>query len=102
MINLVVGLPAQHASSGPASLNKQSTPISSQSFESQLSEAVSEVLSKFGIDPDSIQLTVQDSPSGYIVTSQNSAAAPTQLNTPVSSSLAPQTVAASVSAPVST
>jgi hypothetical protein len=97
----VVGLPGQHASSGSASLNKQSPPISSQSFDSQLSEAISEVLSKFGIDPGSIQLTVQDSTSGNIATRQNSATAPTQLNTSLSPSRAPQAVAASASTPAS-
>jgi hypothetical protein len=101
MINLMVGLTDPSASSGSASLNKQSPPISSQSFESQLSEAVSEVLTKFGIDPGSIKLTVQDSPSENIATSQNSAAASTQLNTSTSSSPAPQiqTAPASVPAP---
>jgi hypothetical protein len=90
MINVMVGLTDPSASSGSASLNKQSPPISSQSFESQLSEAISEALTKFGIDPGSIQLTVQDSPSGNIATSQNSAAASTPLNTSVASSPAPQ------------
>jgi hypothetical protein len=101
MINLVVGLAHRHASSNSALLNKQIPPVSSQSFDSQLSEAISQVLSKFGIDPGSVQLTVQDSPSGNIATSQNSAATATQLNTSVSSSLAPQKVAAPASAPVS-
>jgi hypothetical protein len=90
MINLMVGLPDLSASSGSASLHKQSLPISSQSFESQLSEAISEVLSKFGIDPGSIQLTVQDSTSGNVATRQNSGAASNQLNNAVSSSPAPQ------------
>src|ERR1700730_1300010 len=86
MINLIVGLPSPSVNSGSDSLNKQSSPISSQSFESQLSEAISEVLTKFGIDPGSIHLTVQDSSSGNIATRQNSAAASTQLNIPVSPS----------------
>jgi hypothetical protein len=86
MINLMVGLSDPSASSGSASLNKQSPPISSQSFESQLSEAIAEVLTKFGIDPGSIHLTVQNSSSGNIATRQNSAAASTQLNIPVSPS----------------
>jgi hypothetical protein len=94
MINLMVGLPHLSASSGSASLQKQSPPISSQAFESQLSEAISEVLSKFGIDPGSIQLTVQDSTIGNIATRQNSAAASKQLNTSVPSSPAPQKEAA--------
>jgi hypothetical protein len=100
MINLMVGLTDPSGSSGSSSLNKQSPPISSQSFESQLSEAISEVLTKFGIDPGSIKLTVQDSPSGNIATSQNSAAASTQLDTSVASSPAPpiQTALASVPA----
>src|ERR1700732_4210133 len=100
MINLMVGLPDQHASSRSASVNKQIPHVSSQSFDSQLSEAISQVLSKFGIDPGSIQLTVQDSNSGKIATSQNSAAASTQLNTLVFSPLAPQKVAGPASAPV--
>src|ERR1700737_1788115 len=91
MINLMVGLSDPSASSGSASLNKQSPPISSQSFESQLSEAISEVLTKFGIDPGSIHLTVQDSTSGNIATRQNSAAVSTQLNTSVPSSSALRT-----------
>src|ERR1700680_339204 len=101
MINIVVGTPDQPASSGSASLNKQTPLISSQSFESQLSEAISEVLTKFGIDPGSIHLTVQDSPSGNIATSQNSAAASTQLHTSAPASLAPQTQTAPASAPAS-
>jgi hypothetical protein len=101
MINLMVGLPVLSASSGAASLNKQSPAISSQSFESQLSEAISEVLSKFGIDPGSIHLTVQDSSGGNIATRQNSAPPSTQLSTSVSSSPAPQTVVAPASAPAS-
>jgi len=97
MTNLVVGLPAQTASSGSASLNQQTSPISSQSFESQLSEAISEVFAKFGIDPGSIQLTVQDSTSGNNATCQNTAAASNPLSTSAPSSV-PQTVAAPASA----
>jgi len=75
MINLVVGLPDQTSSSGSTSSSQQSSALSSQSFESELSEAISEVFSKFGIDPNSLQVTVQDSARQDNAASQNSAAA---------------------------
>ena len=73
MINLVLGLPIQVAGAGSASANTQSSALSSQSFESELSEAISDVLSQFGIDPGSVQLTVEDSTGENLGASQNSA-----------------------------
>jgi len=73
MINLVLGLPNQVADAGSASANTQSSALSSQSFESELSEAISDVLSQFGIDPGSVQLTVEDSTGENLGASQNSA-----------------------------
>jgi len=99
MITLVVGLPGQSANSGAAPLNQQNSAVSSQSFENQLSEAISEALSKFGIDPSSVQLTVQDSASGNSGSSQNSVTPSPQVNTPTTSPPVPQAQVAAASTP---
>jgi pyruvate/2-oxoglutarate dehydrogenase complex dihydrolipoamide acyltransferase (E2) component len=60
MLNLEVSLleaARNQASATPAS---QASLPNSQSFTAMLSEAISETLSKFGIDPNSVKLTVQD------------------------------------------
>jgi len=98
MINLVLGLPNQIAGSGSASPNAQSSALSSQSFESDLSEAISDVLSQFGIDPGSVQLTVEDSTGENLGASQNSAGGSTEADP----SSTPVTAAPVASAPAAT
>lgn len=72
MINLSMTLVGQGTANTQASSGDQLSPISSQSFASALSEAFAETLSKFGIDPNSVQLTVDDAQSQTSGTSQNS------------------------------
>ncbi len=72
MINLSVTLAGQGTATKQASSGNQPSSISSQSFASALSEAFAETLSKFGIDPKSVQLTVNDAPSQTSGASQNS------------------------------
>ena len=91
MINLVVGMPDQASSASSAPCNQQSSALSSQSFESELSEAISDVFSKFGIDPKSVQVTVGGSTGQNNAASQDSAtveqasqSAPTQSMPPQS------------------
>ncbi len=96
MINLEVKLaePSSHGRAAP--LRNQLPQLTAQSFTTLLSEALSETLSKFGIDPSTIQLTVQGDGSQSSATSQTSAAtAPGVVGAPVS-------VAAVSAAPVST
>ena len=101
MINLSVTLAGQGARSAPPSSGHQLSTISSQSFANLLSEAFAETLSKFGIDPSSVQLTVngtqgqnsgasQDSGSG--ATAPASLTAVSQTATPAAAApMAPQT-----------
>ena len=77
MINIVVGMSSQASGSGSTSSNAQPSALSSQSFESELSEAISDALTKLGVDPGSVQLTVRDSDGNNIGTSQKSVAAAT-------------------------
>lgn len=76
MINLVVGTPAQTPRPCSTSPTDQPGSVRNQSFESDLSEAISEVFSKFGIDPNSVQVTVQNTPGQNSGMSQNSALRP--------------------------
>jgi hypothetical protein len=76
MINIDVTLGSTTTASGAAASSTQTTQLSSlsaQSFTTLLSEALSETLSKFGIDPNSIKLTVQNTPSQTPATSQTHA-----------------------------
>jgi hypothetical protein len=74
MINLSVTLAGQGVTSAQASSANPLSSVSSQSFASALSEAFAETLSKFGIDPNSVQLTVNDGESQTSSASQNSGA----------------------------
>jgi hypothetical protein len=74
MINLEVKLADPSWNAGAATLKNQLPQLSAQSFTALLSEALSETLSKFGIDPSTIQLTVQDQPSQSSATRQTLAA----------------------------
>jgi hypothetical protein len=72
MINLSVTLAGQGATNTQASSGNQLASISSQSFANLLSEAFAETLSKFGIDPSSVQLSVNGTQSQTSGASQNS------------------------------
>jgi hypothetical protein len=74
MINLEVNLAALSGNAGASSVKSQLPALDTQSFTALLSEAISETLSKFGIDPSAIQLTVQDPGSHSVDTRQISAA----------------------------
>ena len=75
MINLSVTLTDPRTAFAHTSSTSTSQTAGSQSFASQLSEALSEALAKMGIDPSSVQLTVDDSAGQSNVTSQNPVAA---------------------------
>ena len=80
MINIDVTLGSTTTASGAAASSTQTTQLSSlsaQSFTTLLSEALSETLSKFGIDPNSIKLTVQNTPSQTPAASQTPATSQT-------------------------
>jgi hypothetical protein len=80
MINIDVTLGSTGTTSGAAASSTQTTQLSSlsaQSFTTLLSEALSETLSKFGIDPNSIKLTVQNAPSQTPAASQTPATSQT-------------------------
>lgn len=73
MINIDLTLGATNRTSATVSPTSQLSSLSVQSFTALLSEALSEALSNFGINPNSIQLTVEDQSSQSPVASQNSA-----------------------------
>ena len=98
MINIVVGMSSQASGSGSTSSNAQPSALSSQSFESELSEAISDALTKLGVDPGSVQLTVQDSDGNNIGTSQNSVPASSPASSPPTTP-APVAAAALASTP---
>jgi len=80
MINIDLTLGSTGTTSGTAASSTQTTQLSSlsaQSFTALLSEALSETLSKFGIDPNSIKLTVQNTPSQTPAASQTPATSQT-------------------------
>jgi hypothetical protein len=74
MINLDVNLSDLSRNTGAGSQKNQLSPLSTQSFTALLSEALSETLSKLGIDPSSIKLTFEDQASQLSATRQTSAA----------------------------
>lgn len=71
MINLSVRLSDLIPQSTAAVAQSKALSVSSQSFADQLSEAFSATLSKLGIDPSSVKLTVDSSSSQANVTRQN-------------------------------
>ena len=73
MINLSVRLTDPSLACAAASSKNTAPAAGSQSFASQLSEALAEALTKMGIDPSSVQLTVNHSTGQANVTRQNSA-----------------------------
>src|SRR5882724_1900729 len=70
MINLEVNLPDPSSNAIAGSAKNGFLSLSAQSFSALLSEAISETLSKFGIDPNSIKLTVEDQSSQSFTASQ--------------------------------
>jgi hypothetical protein len=74
MINLEVNLSDLTGIGASAAQASQLSSLSAQSFTSLLSEALSDTLSKLGINPDAITLSVENPPSQSSATSQPSAA----------------------------
>jgi hypothetical protein len=72
MIHLSVNLANLTRHSGSSSAVSKALTLSSASFGDQLSEALTDTLSKFGIDPTSIKLTVENVASQNNVARQNS------------------------------
>jgi hypothetical protein len=77
MITIDLTLSGTNGTSAAVSPTSQLSSLTAQSFTSLLSEAFSEALSKFGINPNSVQLTIDDQSSQTPVVSQNSAASQT-------------------------
>src|SRR5579863_9212672 len=98
MINIDVTLAGTNGAGATATPANQLSLLSAQSFTALLSEALSETLSKFGIDPNSIKLTVQGQASQTPVTSQNAAVGQSAAVSPIGA--ASLTAAASMSPPV--
>jgi len=71
MINIDVHFGGSNGVSAPASQTSQLSSLSAQSFTTFLSEALSETLSKFGIDPNSFQLTLTNQTGQTSATSSN-------------------------------
>jgi hypothetical protein len=76
MINIDVNLAGTQGTAAAGIQTNQLSSLSAQSFTSLLSEALSETLSKFGIDPNSVKFTLLDQPSQTPATGQTPAAAP--------------------------
>jgi hypothetical protein len=75
MINLEVNLSDLTGAGASAAQTSQLSSLSAQSFTSLLSEALSDTLSKLGINPDAITLSVENQPSQSNAAGQPSAAA---------------------------
>jgi hypothetical protein len=73
MTHLSVRLAGASYPVAAASPGKKTLAVATQSFADQLSQAFAETLSKLGIDPNSVKLTVEDTSSQTNVTRQNSA-----------------------------
>lgn len=100
MIDLSVRLTDASPMSAPASSSASSPAVDSSSFESELSEALSQALSELGIDPSSVQVSINGSSSQTAATSQNSAATPNSTPaTPSSTPAVPSTTPASATSP---
>ena len=74
MTHLSVRLANPNHQLPPASVTHKTSAVASQSFADQLSQAFAETLSKMGIDPGTVKLTVENNSSQTNVSSQNSAA----------------------------
>jgi len=95
MINLSVSLTEPSTVPAASSSNASTPGIGSQSFDSELSAAISQALSEMGIDPSTVQLSVSATPSQTSAASQNSAAATTASWAPVTSAPSQSTTATS-------
>lgn len=71
-VNVVGGMNVDGAwgTAGTVSKMSELSLLSAQSFTTMLSDAFSETLAKFGIDPASVKFTVEDQPSQTPATSQ--------------------------------
>src|ERR1700737_4727408 len=86
MTHLSVRLAGASHHLAAASPGSKTLSVATQSFANQLSQAFAETLSKLGIDPKRVKLTVEDTPSQTNVTRQNPA-------TIVAATTAPETAA---------
>jgi hypothetical protein len=77
MTHLSVRLAGASNPVAAASPGKKTLAVPTQSFEEQLSQAFAETLSKLGIDPHTVKLTVDNASSQTNVTRQNSVTAST-------------------------
>jgi hypothetical protein len=75
MTHLTVRLTGASHHAAASSPGKKTLSVATQSFADQLSQAFAETLSKFGIDPKSVKLTLEDTSSQTNVTGQNSVTA---------------------------
>jgi len=71
MINIDLHFGGLNGAAAPANQRSQLSSLSAQSFTTFLSEALSETLSKFGIDPNNFQLTLTNQPSQTPAASPN-------------------------------
>jgi hypothetical protein len=97
MINIDVYFGGSNGAAAPASHTNQLSSLSPQSFTTFLSEALSETLSKFGIDPNSFHLSLTNQPSQAPATSPNPATAPSQPTSPSTATSPPAATATSPS-----
>jgi hypothetical protein len=88
MTHLSVRLAGASHHLAAASPGSRTLSVATQSFADQLSQAFAETLSKLGIDPKSVKLTVEDTSSQTNVTRQNPA---TANNSSVINMIAPTT-----------
>jgi hypothetical protein len=94
MINIDVNFGGLNGADAPANQTSKLSSLSAQSFTTFLSEALSETLSKFGIDPKSFQLTLTNQPSQTPATSPKAATSPVTATSPPASATAPPAIAA--------
>ncbi len=100
MINVVLGFANQVSGSASTSSNTPSSVLSSQSFESELSEAISNALTQLGIDPGSVDLTVEDSSGDNLGASQNSDSSSSAANASSAAAATPTSATAAANTPV--
>ncbi|HLK20745.1 MAG TPA: hypothetical protein VKT81_17445 [Bryobacteraceae bacterium] len=100
MMNIDVVFGGLNSAATPASKANQLSSLSAQSFTTFLSEALSDTLTKFGINPNSFQLTLTNQPGQTPATSPNPAASPGAAAIPAVPVMPNETVAPPVAPPV--
>src|ERR1035438_3253198 len=99
MINIDVYLGGSNGAAPPANQSSPLSSLSAQSFTAFLSEALSETLSKFGIDPNSFQVTLTNQPGQTPATSPNPATSPATASQPGFAPATASTPAATAATP---